>query len=241
MGFPSKNTGVGCYFLLQGIFLTQFLNLGLLYRWSPALHLDFLPTGPPAKPENELNPSFYFLTHTMCVCVCVCVRARTRVPSVTSVMSDSLWPHGLSMGFCRQNTGAGCHALLQGIFSTQGLNPCLSWLLRWQEGSLPPEQLGKPREWWYFYLNYFTALPQASLTHEKLSQPLSVPFLPKGTLCTFLVHWSASWEHGPRKHRCREKESSMCPFSNHTSLESLVRTTFVWCILIGIPWKEQQH
>ena len=32
---PGKNTGVGCYFLLQGIFLTQGLNLGLLhYRWT---------------------------------------------------------------------------------------------------------------------------------------------------------------------------------------------------------------
>ena len=27
--FPGKNTGVGCYFLLQGIFLTRGLNLGL--------------------------------------------------------------------------------------------------------------------------------------------------------------------------------------------------------------------
>ena len=29
-GFPGKNTGVGCHFLLQGIFLTQGSNLGLL-------------------------------------------------------------------------------------------------------------------------------------------------------------------------------------------------------------------
>ena len=28
---PGKNTGMGCHFLLQGIFLTQELNLGLLY------------------------------------------------------------------------------------------------------------------------------------------------------------------------------------------------------------------
>ena len=28
--FPSKNTGVGCHFLLQEIFLTQGLNSGLL-------------------------------------------------------------------------------------------------------------------------------------------------------------------------------------------------------------------
>ena len=29
MGFPGKNTGVGCHFLLQGIFLTQGSKLGL--------------------------------------------------------------------------------------------------------------------------------------------------------------------------------------------------------------------
>ena len=28
--FPGKSTGVGCHFLLQGIFLTQGSNLGLL-------------------------------------------------------------------------------------------------------------------------------------------------------------------------------------------------------------------
>ena len=28
--FPGKNTGVGCHFLLQGVFLTQGLNLCLL-------------------------------------------------------------------------------------------------------------------------------------------------------------------------------------------------------------------
>ena len=32
-----KNTGVGCHFLLQGIFLTQGLNLGLLHWQADAL------------------------------------------------------------------------------------------------------------------------------------------------------------------------------------------------------------
>ena len=36
-----------------------------------------------------------------------------------------------------KNTGVGCHARLQGIFLTQGLNPCLFFLLHWQVGSLP--------------------------------------------------------------------------------------------------------
>ena len=31
MGFSSKSTGVGCHFLLQGIFLTQESNPGLLH------------------------------------------------------------------------------------------------------------------------------------------------------------------------------------------------------------------
>ena len=36
MGFPGKNTGVCCHFLLQGIFLTRRWNLGLLHcRQSP--------------------------------------------------------------------------------------------------------------------------------------------------------------------------------------------------------------
>ena len=36
-----------------------------------------------------------------------------------------------------KNTGEGCHALLQGIFPTQGLNLRLLCLLHWQAGSLP--------------------------------------------------------------------------------------------------------
>ena len=35
MGFPGKNTGVGCHFLLQGIFRTQALNPRLLH-WQAA-------------------------------------------------------------------------------------------------------------------------------------------------------------------------------------------------------------
>ena len=32
-----------------------------------------------------------------------------------------------------KNTGVGCHALLQGIFPTQGSNPCLPWLLHYRQ------------------------------------------------------------------------------------------------------------
>ena len=49
-----------------------------------------------------------------------------------SVVSDSLWPHGLQptrllhpWNFLGENTGVGCHFLLQGIFPIQGSNPDL--------------------------------------------------------------------------------------------------------------------
>ena len=63
-------------------------------------------------------------TH-VCVCMCVYVYAR-------SVMSNSLQPLGLQpsrllhpWNSSGKNTGVGCHALLQGIFPTQGSNPGL--------------------------------------------------------------------------------------------------------------------
>ena len=69
---------------------------------------------------------------------------------VFSVMPKSLQPYGLQPArlLCTQdspgqNTEVGCHALLQGIFPTQGLNLCLLCLMHWQAGSLslaPPGQ-----------------------------------------------------------------------------------------------------
>ena len=50
----------------------------------------------------------------------------------------------MSMGFSRQETRVGCHALLQEIFLTQGLNPHPLHLLHCQPGSLPQAPPGKP-------------------------------------------------------------------------------------------------
>ena len=38
--FPGKNAGVGCHFFLQGIFLTQGMNLGLLHHRQILYHLS---------------------------------------------------------------------------------------------------------------------------------------------------------------------------------------------------------
>ena len=65
-------------------------------------------------------------------------------------MSYSLHPYGLWCAWllCPRvspgmNTGVGCHALLQGIFLTQGSNPCLLCLLHWKARTLPLVLPGK--------------------------------------------------------------------------------------------------
>ena len=100
-----QNTEVDSHSLLQGIFPTQ----GIKPR-SPALQVDSLPAEPPGK-LTEVRDRIYF----MC-------RVLSR-----SVVSDSLWPHGLyspwnSLG---QYTGVGSLSLPQEIFPTQGSNPGL--------------------------------------------------------------------------------------------------------------------
>ena len=44
--------------------------------------------------------------------------------------------------FPGKNTGVSHHFLLQGIFLTHGLNPCLLLVLHWQADSLPLSHLG---------------------------------------------------------------------------------------------------
>ena len=65
-----------------------------------------------------------------------CVLSRSDV-------SESLQPHGLEparllcpWNFPGKNTVVGCHAFLQGIFLTQGLNPTLLHVLHWKADSL---------------------------------------------------------------------------------------------------------
>ena len=65
-----------------------------------------------------------------------------------SVVSDSLQPHRLKPARLLspwdspgKNPGVGCHALLQGVFPTQGSNP---GVLHWQVHSLPLMFIWKP-------------------------------------------------------------------------------------------------
>ena len=74
-----------------------------------------------------------------------------NVWSVASVLSDSAQLHGLQPARLLRpwdspgnSTGVGCHALLQGTLLTQGSNPHLLRLLRYQADSFPLGPPGKP-------------------------------------------------------------------------------------------------
>ena len=101
-----------------------------------------------------------------------------------SVMSDSLQHYGLQSArlLCPwdspgKNTGVGCHAVLQGIFLTQGLNPCLLQLLHWQPSSLTLAPPGKPYQHYQFSSVQFSSVAQSCLS---LCDPMnhSTPGLP---------------------------------------------------------------
>ena len=109
------------------------------------------------------------------VCVCVCARAHACTCTCTysrSVISDSatqwtVWParHLCPWKFPGKNTGEGCHFLLQEIFLTQGLNPCLLCLLHWRVDSLLAEPPGKQIHYWSLHsVDYYTA-PRMSNLH----------------------------------------------------------------------------
>ena len=65
--FRGKNTRVGCYFLLQGIFLTQRSNssLLLLLHWSAGS----LPLAPPGKPCYVYIDHVFFIQSSVDGCL----------------------------------------------------------------------------------------------------------------------------------------------------------------------------
>ena len=67
-----------------------------------------------------------------------------------------------------KNTGVGCHALLQGIFPTQGLNPWPLCLLHWQAGSLTTSTTSETHDYTYsFFICFFLKMPKNSLYKAK--------------------------------------------------------------------------
>ena len=77
--------------------------------------------------------SFATLNHTH---MYLCMHAKSLQLCLTLWDPTGLLPARFlySLDSPGKNTGVGCHALLQGIFPSQGSNPCLVCLLHWQVG-----------------------------------------------------------------------------------------------------------
>ena len=58
---PGKNTGVGCHFLLQGLFLTQGSNPHVLHLQHS--EVDSLPLVPSGKPKQRQDWVEYYIIH----------------------------------------------------------------------------------------------------------------------------------------------------------------------------------
>ena len=89
-----------------------------------------------SSPIKVKTPDLY----SICVCVCCTQSCPTLCDPTDCSPTRLLSP----WDFPGKNTIVGCHFLLQGIFATQGSNPCLLCLLHCLADSLPLYHLGSP-------------------------------------------------------------------------------------------------
>ena len=86
------------------------------------------------NPEHITYFTVLLLTIPFLISPPPCMNAQALWSCLTLCNCVDCSPPGF---ICPWNTGVGCHALLQGIFPTQGSNPSLLTLLHWQVISLP--------------------------------------------------------------------------------------------------------
>ena len=127
--------------------------LGTIYC-SCTLHLSQLPSSQgKMKKQYELlsgkrdpwnmqsfhKSKLFSLNGSFCCGACVCAQPLQLCPTLCDAMDCRLLCPWDSPG---KNTGVGCHAVLQGIFPTQGSNPQLLQLLHCRQILYPLSHLG---------------------------------------------------------------------------------------------------
>ena len=152
----------------------------------------------------------------------------------------TLWdPHRLQLArllcpwdYHSKDTGVGCHFLLQGIFLTQGLNPCL---LLWQVDSLPLSHLGSPvlfitvQQW-----NCLSLWTGSSLMGVTAFFPSSVSNITPGMVYQMPNEWMKALTLNGGVNKWEYIANILCWLSLETSLdkeESADR--FNWRVILG--------
>ena len=103
------------------------------------------------------------------LCAVLCLVTQS-CPTLCNPMDCSLPGSSVHRDFPGKNTGVGCHALLQGIFPTQGSNPGLQHCRQILYHLEPP---GKPYCWLYFLRTFHTVLHSGHInlhSHQQLKR-----------------------------------------------------------------------
>ena len=147
----------------------------------------------------------YIYIYIKCVCVCMLVYVLSCFSSVWlfATLWSVAWKAPLSMGFFRQEYWVGCHALLQGIFPTQGWNPCLLCLLHWQASSVPPR--------WY----------RGKESTDNAGDPGSIPWVGK---IFQRKEWQSTLTFLPRKFHGQRSVAGYSPWG-HKELDTTEQLT----------------
>ena len=114
--------------------------------------------------------------------VCLVPQSCPPLCNPMSCSSPGSSVHGDSQS---KNTGVSCHALLQGIFPTQGSNPGLLHLLHSQAGSLPLAPPEKPPQSHTCPLNSFLFIPRCSLGSQRKNWTMEVDL----GGCSWVMAW----------------------------------------------------
>ena len=127
------------------------LQAPLFMEFSRQEYWSGLPFPSPRDlPDPGIKPSCIYEAHKLrvitCICVYIYIHANLLQLCLTQWDSVDCSPPCSSVhgDFPGKNTEVGFHALLQGIFLTQGLNPHLLCVLDWQADSSPLVPPGKP-------------------------------------------------------------------------------------------------
>ena len=136
-------------------------------------------------------PHLQVQSHTLHLCL-LCTWSHFSHARLFAILWTVACQAPLSMGFSRQESCEGCHALLQGIFLTQELNPCLLRLLHWQASSLslvpPGKHSFQNRSKTPPYFTTSTAPTPGPRHHQCLSAWQSAFHI-----CRFLIHrWKSA-------------------------------------------------
>ena len=111
LGFPGKNTGVGCHFLLQCMKVKSESEVAQ----SCATLSDPMDRSPPGSTTHGFSREVYWSALPFPSSM----HESEKWKWSPSVVSDSSWPHGLQptrllcpWDFPGKSTGVGCHCLL---------------------------------------------------------------------------------------------------------------------------------